>query len=143
MKTFSIQATKFTLVGMANFGLTFIVFTTMLKALHMNYLLSLWAAWVIGILFSYVLNHSWVFQPSERLRFKARFLKYLFSSCLSVSINMLVLAYIVESRHYDAFYVQLFLIPMIVIINFLTAKYWSLRDTGSPRTKGQYSEDVP
>ncbi len=143
MRTFSIQATKFTLVGMANFILTFIVFTTMLKALHMNYLLSLWVAWLIGILFSYVLNHSWVFQPDERLRFRARFLKYLLSSCLSVSLNMLVLAYIVESRHYDAFYVQLFLIPMIVVINFLTAKYWSLRNAATPETKHQYSVDAP
>ena len=135
MKTFGIQASKFTLVGAANFVLTFIVFTTMLKWLHVDYLASLWTASLIGIVFTYVLNHSWVFQPSESLRFKARFLKYLFSSCLSLTLNTLILAYIVENRHYDAFNVQLVLIPLIVVINFLAAKYWTMRNVVDPTTK--------
>ena len=143
MKTFGIQATKFTLVGVANFGLTFIVFTTMLKVLHMNYLLSLWVAWLIGVLFSYVLNHSWVFKPTERLRFRASFLKYIVSSCLSVTLNMLILAYIVESFNHDPFYVQVALIPLIVVVNFLTAKYWSLRHNCGPGARTRYSEEAP
>jgi hypothetical protein len=38
MHKFKIQATKFTLVGAANFVLTFAVFTAMLKVLEVNYL---------------------------------------------------------------------------------------------------------
>ena len=52
MHKFKIEATKFTIVGAVNFALTFNVFTVMLKVLGVNYLLSLVAAWVVGMLFS-------------------------------------------------------------------------------------------
>lgn len=127
MHKFKIEATKFTLVGAANFALTFIVFAAMLKVLGVNYLLSLVAAWVVGMLFSYVLNFSWVFKPEQKIQFKARFVRFFLASVLSIALNMLALSYIVERTDFDPFYVQTALIPFIVIFNFSTAKYWSLR----------------
>jgi len=41
----------------------------------------------------------------------------------------LALSFIVESGSYDPFYVQVALIPFIVIFNFSTAKFWSLRQS--------------
>jgi putative flippase GtrA len=121
------EVTRFTLVGAANFVLTLVVFTVMLKALAANYLLSLWVAWIVGILFSYVMNFSWVFRPEQKIQFRARFLKFFLASLLSVTLNMLALGCIVERTHWDPFYVQMALIPPIVAFNFLTAKFWSLR----------------
>ena len=46
---------------------------------------------------------------------------------LGIALNMLLLSYIVEHTGFDPFYVQMALIPLIVIFNFFTAKYWSLR----------------
>jgi len=127
MHKFKIEATKFTLVGAANFVLTFIVFTFMLKTMEVNYLLSLMAAWVVGMLFSYVLNFAWVFKPEQKIQFRARFFRFFLASVLSIALNMLVLRYIVEHTDFDPFYVQMVLIPLIVIFNFSTAKYWSLK----------------
>lgn len=121
------EATKFTIVGAANFILTFIVFTAMLKVFGVNYLLSLVVAWVVGMLFSYVLNFTWVFKPQQKIQFKARFFRFFLASALSIALNMLALSYIVERTGFDPFYVQLALIPFIVIFNFSTAKFWSLR----------------
>ena len=121
------EVTKFTFVGAANFALTFIVFTVMLKLLEVNYLLSLVAAWVVGMLFSYVFNFTWVFKPEQIIQFKDRFVRFFLASVLSISLNMLVLSYIVERADFDPFYVQMVLIPLIVAFNFSTAKYWSLR----------------
>ena len=121
------EATKFTLVGAANFILTFVIFTVMLKVLWINYMLSIVAAWFAGLIFSYVLNFSWVFKPEEQLQFKARFIKFILASTLSIALNVLVLGYIVEHTNFDPFYVQIVLIPFIVVFNFSTAKYWSLR----------------
>lgn len=129
MHKFKIEVTKFTVVGAANFVLTFMVFTTMLKLLDVNYLLSLTAAWVVGVLFSYVLNFSWVFKPEQKFHFKARFVKFFLSSLVSIILNALALSFIVESGSYDPFYVQVALIPFIVIFNFSTAKFWSLRQS--------------
>ena len=126
MHEFKVEATKFTLVGAANFALTFIVFSVMLKVLSVNYLLSLGTAWVVGMLFSYVMNFSWVFKPEQKIQFKARFVKFFLASAFSITMNMLLLSYIVEQTKFDPFYVQIVLIPLIIVFNFSTAKFWSL-----------------
>ncbi len=127
MHKFKIEATKFTVVGAANFALTLAVFTIMLKVLGINYLLSLAVAWLIGMLFSYALNFSWVFKPEQKIQFKSRFLKYFLAGVVSLLLNMFILKLIVEWAGFDPFWVQMSLIPVIVIFNFSTAKYWSLR----------------
>ncbi|RJG02921.1 GtrA family protein [Noviherbaspirillum sedimenti] len=127
MHRFRIEVTKFTLVGAANFALTLMVFTMMLKVFSVNYLLSLVAAWVVGMIFSYVLNFSWVFKPEQTIQFKARFLRFFLASAISIALNLLVLNYIVKQTDFDPFYVQIGLIPLVVVFNFSTAKYWSLR----------------
>lgn len=131
MHVLKIEVTKFTLVGAANFVLTFIVFTVLLKVLSVNYLISLFGAWVVGLVFSYAVNFSWVFKPEEKVRFKARFLKYLLASIVSIAGNILILRLIVERTDSDPYRIQLALIPLIVVFNFLTAKFWALR--GAPR----------
>jgi putative flippase GtrA len=127
MHKLKIEVTKFTIVGASNFILTFIVFTLMLKAFSINYMLSLSAAWFVGMLFSYVLNFAWVFKPEQKIQFKVRFFRFFFASACSIGLNMLVLIYIVESSDFDPFYVQMMLMPLIVVFNYSTAKYWSLR----------------
>ena len=129
MHRLKIEVTKFMLVGAANFILTLVVFTMMLKAMSANYLLSLSVAWIVGFSFSYVLNFSWVFRPEEKIQFKARFLKYFLSNIFSILLNMLILAFMVELTNTDPYYVQLALIPLIVVFNFSTAKYWALRSS--------------
>lgn len=135
MHKFKIEATKFTIVGAVNFALTFNVFTVMLKVLGVNYLLSLVAAWVVGMLFSYALNFIWVFKPEQKIQFKARFFRFFLASVLSIALNMLALSYIVEHTGFDPFYVQMALIPFIVIFNFSTAKFWSLRPSNDRKSK--------
>ena len=127
MHKFKLEITKFTLVGAANFMLTLIVFTFMLKLMEVNYLLSLVAAWVVGMFFSYVLNFVWVFKPEQEIQFKARFVRFFLAGLLSVVLNMLLLHYLVERTGFDPFCVQIVLIPLVVVFNFATAKFWSLR----------------
>jgi putative flippase GtrA len=136
MHKFKIEITKFTLVGAANFALTFIVFTAILKILRINYLLSLLTAWVVGMFFSYMLNFAWVFRPEPHIQFRARFIKFCLAGALSIALNLVVLSYIVEHTDLDPFYVQTSLIPFIVAFNFSTSRYWSLRRS----TDGQHRE---
>ena len=125
------EAGKFAIVGAVNFALTFILFTTLLKVLEVNYLLSLLVAWIVGIFFSYIFNFSWVFKTETKIRFKSRFPKFILASVLSIGLNLLILHYLVEGAGYDPFYVQLALIPFIAVFNFSTAKCWSLRPSSN------------
>lgn len=127
MDKLKIEATKFTLVSVVNFVLTFIIFTLLLKTLGVNYLLSLTASWFAGVLFSYIFNFLWVFKPEEKIQFRASFIRFLLASTLSILLNILALKYLVEHTGFDPFYLQIAFIPFIAIFNFSTAKYWSLR----------------
>ncbi len=127
MHNFKVEATKFTLVGVANFLLTMAVFTVLLKVLGFNYLLSLAISWFFGMCFSYTLNYSWVFRPEEKIQFKERFMKFFFAGLLSLVLNMWILKLIVINSNFDPYWIQMTLIPLIVVFNFSTAKYWSLR----------------
>lgn len=127
MGQLKIVVTKFTFVGLANFVLTFIIFTVMLKVIRLDYLISLGSAWIVGVIFSYVLNFLWIFKPEQRLALNGRFVKFLSAGLLSVILNMVALRHLVESTKIDPFYVQMALMPFIVILNFISTKYWSLR----------------
>ena len=127
MKKIKIELSKFTLVGAANFMLTFIIFTSMVKVFQINYAISLIAASITGVLFTYILNYRFVFKPEKKIKFKSQFIKYFFESGLSISLNIIALSYIVNHTNFDPFYIQMGLIPFIVIFNFTTAKLWSLK----------------
>lgn len=127
MKNLRLEFSKFTLVGWVNFVFTFILFYLCVRILKINYLVALVLVSLLGMVLTYCLNHSWVFQPEDKLDFKSRFLKYLFSGFLSIGLNVLALHYVVSKTGFDPFYVQIALIPLIVIFNFSTAKFWSLR----------------
>lgn len=129
-QVFKHEVTRFTIVGAVNFVLTFVIYFVLVRILDTNHLLALVPAWLLGILFSYVMNFSWVFKPEEQLQFKQRFAKYFSASLISILLNILTLHLIVESTNFDPFYVQCVLIPFIVVFNFSTAKFWSLRANG-------------
>ena len=118
---------KFTIVGGVNFILTFVVFFALFKMLHLNYLIALSASWAIGMLFSYALNFTWVFKPEEQLQFRSHLAKYFFANLVSLLLNLLTLRWLVSWSNYDPFWLQCALIPLIVVFNFSTAKFWSLR----------------
>lgn len=127
MRGIKLEATRFTIVGAANFVLTFCLFTLLLKAFRFHYLISLLVAWAVGMSFSYALNFLWVFKPEEKFGFRRRYMRFLLAGAISIGLNLLALRFLVERTTWDPFYVQLGLIPFIVAFNFSTAKYWSLR----------------
>lgn len=127
------QFLKFLVVGGVNFWLTMAVFLAALHWLHLHYLLALSLSWFLGMLFTYSWNYVWVFKPSEKLNFGAAFVKYLSAGAASFGLNLLTLSVLVEIWSLDPFWTQMALIPFIVVFNFTTAKYWSLRHRRDPK----------
>lgn len=127
MHKLSVEFSKFTVVGVLNFVFTFVLFYISVKVLSINYLIALMAVSLLGMLFTYSLNYLWVFKPEQKISFKGRLLRYILSGMLSISLNLWLLEYLVVRTKFDPFYVQTALIPLIVIFNFCTSKFWSLR----------------
>jgi putative flippase GtrA len=127
MNNFKLEVTKFSIVGALNFLITFVIFFTFLYLMKVHYLISLTSSWIVGIIFSYSINFVWVFKPEQKLKFKIRFLKYLMANLVTFTFNIISLLFIVEFFGFDPFYIQCVLIPLIVVMNFVTSKYWSLK----------------
>ena len=123
----NIQVTKYTIVGLLNFVVTFIIFTVLLKLLGIGYLFSLFIAWIVGMLFSYMINFIWVFKPENKIVFNHRFIKFLTIGLISISLNMLILNYIVANLEADPFYGQFVIVPFVIVFNYVFTKYWSLK----------------
>lgn len=121
---------RFLLIGGINFIFTFFVFSVALKILHLNHLLALLLAWITGNILTYVLNFVWVFRPEARFSFGVRFLKYLSAGSVSISVNLLTLYVLVNLYRFDPFWSQVAIMPVILLFNFTTAKFWSLRKSG-------------
>ncbi len=126
-KRFTLEAMRFGIVGAINFVLTFIVFYALMRILQVHHLIALTVSWLVGMVFSYALNFTWVFKPEEKLQFRARFAKFFAASAVSICLNLVMLQLIVEYTGFDPFYVQCALIPLVVLFNFATAKFWSLK----------------
>ena len=122
-----IEISKFSVVGAVNFVFTFVLFYILVELLRVNYLFSLVIVSLLGMFLTYTVNYVWVFRPEQELKFKGRLFRYVLCGLFSVALNALVLRYIVDEFGYDPFWVQFFLIPFVVVLNFSTAKYWSLR----------------
>ncbi|WP_430691677.1 GtrA family protein [Pseudomonas fluorescens] len=127
VKLLKLEFSKFTLVGGVNFVFTFVLFYLSVRVWKINYLISLILVSLIGMVLTYSLNYLWVFKPRDKFDFKMRFFKYVFSGFLSIGLNVLALHFLVSKTGFDPFYVQIALIPFIVVFNFSTAKFWSLR----------------
>ena len=93
----------------------------------MHYLVALCLAWGLGIILTYVLNFTWVFKPERQLRFQARFVKYVVTNLISFLLNVALLRSLVTGMHWDPFYVQLGIMPGLIIGNFAATKLWSMK----------------
>lgn len=112
------------MVGILNTLLTAAVYYYGLRLYPAFYLLDFTLSWITGVVFSYCLNSLWVFRPQQRLLSQRHFAKYVSVYLCSMSVNMLALYWGVDVWHFDAWYWQLALIPLIVVINFSLIKFW-------------------
>jgi putative flippase GtrA len=133
---------RFLVVGGVNFVLTFAVFTVALNVLHVNHLISLLTAWVAGNFLTYVLNFIWVFRPEARFSFGLRFVKYMTAGIVSVGLNLVLLYVLVDIGGHDPFWSQVAIMPVIIMFNFVSAKFWSLRKAGPLAPTDQRSSDL-
>lgn len=127
MHKLRIEFSRFTVVGALNFIFTFVLFYMLVKVINFNYLISLTVVSLLGMIITYSLNYVWVFKSEQKLVYKGRLLKYILAGFFSILLNLIALDYIVGRTAFDPFYVQMALIPFIVVFNFSSAKFWSLK----------------
>jgi putative flippase GtrA len=118
---------KYAIVGFVNLAFSLVVFYIFLNVMKMPYLVVFNVTWIFGIILTYIINFVWVFKPDDKLEFKKGFVKYFSVYLFSYLVNIYLLQFVVENYQYDPFWVQFFILPLVVFINFFGFKYWALK----------------
>jgi putative flippase GtrA len=125
-RQFVLHFLKYSFVGTLNAVFTFLFYFVLLKVIRLHYLVSFSIAWLSGVLLTYIINFLWVFKPEQKLVFKSRLLKYFIIYITSYLLNMFLLKQLTEFTGGDPLLVQLFIIPVVVVVNFTGIKYWCM-----------------
>jgi len=120
------QFGKYLVVGGSNFFLNLFIYIVLIRVFGCHYLLALSVSWFAGVVFTYTVNFLWVFQPEESLVFRRRFYKYFIIYLSTYLLNMLALEYFVTRVQMDPLYIQLMIMPFVVVLNFTGSKFISL-----------------
>jgi putative flippase GtrA len=126
-KILNLQFIKYCLVGGINFAFSMLLFLFFMKVLYFRYIVSFTITWLLGILLTYLINFIWVFKPEDKFEFKKRMPKYFLVYLFSYGVNIILLRYLVNTFEYDPFWLQFFIIPIVIVINFFGFKLWALK----------------
>ena len=127
-----IQFKKYLIVGFLNLFFTLSVYFVLLKLIKSHYLVAYSVSWLAGVVFTYIINFIWVFKPEKQLIFHARLFKYFIVYISSYLINFFTLALLTEKTGFDPLIIQVFILPVIIFINFFGMKFWSLKQNEYP-----------
>lgn len=121
------QFIKYGFVGGINFVLSMVLFLLLLKVLYVEYMIAFTVTWLFGIFLTYIINFLWVFKTDEKLEFKKRLPKYFLVYLLSFIVNIVLLRLLVQAYEFDPFWLQFFILPIVILINFFGFKLWALK----------------
>jgi len=117
---------KYLFVGVGNLIFTLALYVFFLNLLNFRYEVAFSLSWLLGVLFTYLINFIWVFKPEEKITFRKRLPKYFLVYLIACILNMLLLKLLVEHFYFQPLISQIFIIPLIVLINFTGIKYWAM-----------------
>jgi putative flippase GtrA len=110
---------RFLIFGCFNTALTFIIYSAGIL-LGFNYLIANLFAWCIGVIVSFSLNSKFVFRKTYT---HGRFFSFVLSNIFGLLLSMVMLSLIIKVGALNPILASAFTIPVVVIVNFLAAKY--------------------
>lgn len=122
-----LQLVAYVLVGFSNTILTVFLYWLFLEVFEWHYILSFTLSWLIGVIFTYIINANRVFRTEDSNFNWLNFVKYTTIYVCSYLLNTGALWFLVSYMGYDAFGMQCFIIPIVVLINFIGIKFWALK----------------
>ena len=106
--------------GSANTAFTYFVYGTFVF-IGANFLLANLIAWTAGVVLSFILSSRFVFRKNASL---SRFLKFAMSNVLGLLISNITLGTLIVGFGANPYLAPLVAIPLVVISNFVTQKYF-------------------
>ena len=120
------QLVKFSLVGVLNTAIQYVVFLVLYRYAGVHYLAASFIGYCAGLLNSYLLNRSWTFHARGG-KGSLEFVKFTLVNIVSVSVNVGSLAYLVSNVHLSPEFGQALAIVLSTAVNFTGNKLWTFR----------------
>lgn len=118
------QFVKFVLVGVMTTAINFGIYAA-LVVLHVNYLLAAVIAFGLATLNSYTWNRIWTFRAGAHRH--ERLVKFFLVQLVGLTINLTILAALVETTGMNKLLAQLVANVFVVCSNFIGNKFWTFR----------------
>jgi dolichol-phosphate mannosyltransferase len=131
------QLVKFSVVGASGYVVNLAVYTTLVHAFTVHYILAAILAFCVAVTNNFLWNRHWTFAAREgHMGFQAA--RFLTVSMLALGFNLVVLEVLVSAAGAEKVLAQAIAILAATPLNFIGNKLWSFGDfagtgTGQPR----------
>ena len=120
-----VQLLKFCAVGATGYVVNLAVFTLLVKAFDMHYLLAATVSFLVAVANNYTWNRLWTFRH-QRGGYAYQGVRFLLVSITALGANLLVLHLLVKAGLAEV-PAQAIAIVLVTPLNFLGNKLWSFR----------------
>lgn len=125
-----VQLVKFSAVGASGYVVNLAVYTTLVRALGVHYLLAAVLAFCVAVTNNFLWNRHWTFAATEgHMGFQAA--RFFTVSLVALGFNLLVLELLVRAD-VEKVLAQAVAILAATPLNFIGNKLWSFGDLGRP-----------
>ena len=121
-----LQLIRFCVVGVSGYVVNLAVYTLLLKAGDVHYLLAATGSFLVAVTSNYTWNRLWTFR-GQRGHVAYQGLRFLVVSTIALAANLVILHLLVDSFDVGKVLAQAIAIVLVTPINFVGNKLWSFR----------------
>jgi len=117
--------TRFSLVGVANTLIDFLIFTIFNGFIGLNYIGSQIIGYSFGVVNSFVLNKKWTFSTTRsNKKTKNELFQFIIVNLISLIITLITMNFLVKSLNLNVYISKIIVTFVAQISNFLSYKLW-------------------
>lgn len=116
---------RFSLVGVLNTLIDFVVFTMFNSLFGFNYAVSQVAGYSFGIVNSFIFNKNWTFENKDvHKKTVNEFLKFILINLISLTITIIFMRFFIKNFNLNVYAAKIIVTFIAQITNFLGYKLW-------------------
>ena len=118
------QFMKFCIIGSTNVVIDFTIYFILTRFFHLYFIMANFGSFFIAVSWSFYMNKKWTFRHLDPQFLKERFVKFIITNAIGVSIQTLLLYWFVTHGHLHALLAKGAAIVIATFWNFFVSKYW-------------------
>lgn len=120
------QFIKFSVVGVSNTTVDFVLFTLLTRVVGLHYLGANILSFTVAATWSYFANRTWTFRDRSA-RIRSQFPKFALVSGIGLLLTSGLLFLFIDILHVHDLLAKVFAIGIVLFWNFLVNRYWTFR----------------